>query len=173
MVILDESGCQINLTPLYGYAKRGQRLIGRIPRNRGRNLTLLAALTLEGVKNEMVMIYEGGTDKNVFETWVEQLLVPNLVAGQTVILDNLGAHRTKRVSQLIQAAKCEVLFLPAYSPDLSPIELMFSKLKHYLRRVGERTRTKLEEAIGQGLLTVSREDARGWFKHCGFPLTAQ
>jgi transposase len=114
------------------------------------------------------MILEGSTNGAAFELYVEQLLTPSLHAGQIVVMDNLRAHKGERVRQAIEAKGCQVLFLPGYSPDFSPIEEPFSKLKAYLRRAGARTREALEEAICQALLTVTAQDARGWFSHCGF-----
>ena len=100
--------------------------------------------------------------------YVEHILAPSLSAGQLVVLDNLSAHKGARVRQLIEARGCELLFLPAYSPDYSPIEETFSKLKTFLRRLGARTHEALQEAIGQALETVTAQDALGWFTHCGY-----
>src|SRR6266571_659484 len=100
--------------------------------------------------------------------YVEEILAPSLVAGQIVILDNLGAHKSKKVVELIEAKGCRMLFLPGYSPDFSPIEEAFSKLKNALRRAGARTREDLQEAICQALLTITAQDAQGWFRHCGY-----
>jgi len=116
------------------------------------------------------MIIEGSVNALAFEAYVEQVLAPSLVAGQIVVLDNLSAHKGARVRQLIEARGCELLFLPAYSPDYSPIEETFSKLKAFLRRVGARTHEALQEAIGQALETVTAADALGWFTHCGYTL---
>jgi len=103
-----------------------------------------------------------------FEAYVEQLLAPSLTAGQIVVLDNLSAHKGARVRQLIEEKGCELFCLPAYSPDYSPIEETFSKLKAFLRRVGARTHEALQEAIGQALEKVTAQDALGWFIHCGY-----
>jgi transposase len=103
------------------------------------------------------------------EIYVEQILAPSLHAGQTVILDNLSIHQGVRVRQAIEARGCRLLFLPAYSPDFSPIEEAFSKLKTRLRRVGARTRKALQEAIAQALPLITAQDAHGWFHHCGYP----
>ena len=100
--------------------------------------------------------------------YVEQILAPSLIAGQIVVLDNLSVHKSARVRQLIEARGCELLFLPAYSPDYSPIEETFSKVKAFLRRVGARTHEALQEAIGQALETITAADALGWFRHCGY-----
>lgn len=99
---------------------------------------------------------------------IEEILVPSLTAWQIVIMDNLAAHKGKKTEDLIQAKGCQLRFLPGYSPDFSPIEEAFSKVKAYLRRVGARTREALQEAIGQALLTVTAQDAQGWFCHCGY-----
>jgi len=114
------------------------------------------------------MILEGSVNTSAFEIYVEQLLAPSLHVGQIVVMDNLRAHKGERVRQTIAAKGCQVLFLPGYSPDFSPIEETFSKLKTNLRRTGARTREALEEAICQSLLTVTAQDARGWFGHCGY-----
>ncbi|MGH2639588.1 MAG: transposase [Rhabdochlamydiaceae bacterium] len=110
---------------------------------------------------------EGPADTSIFELYVEQLLAPSLQAGQIVILDNLNTHTSEKVRQAIQAQGCQLLFLPPSSPDFSPIEEAFSKLKAFLRRVGARTPEALQEAIGQALLTITAQDAFGWFTHCG------
>lgn len=166
LVVVDESGSNIALTPLYGRAPKGQRVHGSAPRNRGKNTTLLASLTLSGVGASMII--EGSVNAVAFEAYVEHILVPNLSAGQIVVLDNLSVHKGARVRQLIEARGCELFFLPAYSPDYSPIEETFSKVKAFLRRVGARTHEALQEAIGQALETVTAADASGWFTHCGY-----
>ncbi len=166
LVFLDECGSNIALTPVYARAPRGQRAKGSVPRNRGKNTTLIASLTLEGIGASMII--EGAANTQAFEAYVEHILVPSLHMGQTVVMDNLRAHKGARVRQLIEEKECQVLFLPAYSPDFSPIEETFSKVKSFLRRTGARTREELEEAIGQALLTVTAQDAQGWFRHCGY-----
>jgi transposase len=166
LVVLDECGSNIALTPLYGRAPKGQRATGSVPRNRGKNTTLLASLTLEGIGASMVI--EGAVNAAAFEAYLEHILVPSLHRGQIVVMDNLSVHKGARVRQLIEDKGCQVLFLPAYSPDLSPIEETFSKIKAFLRRAGARTREALEEAICHALLTVTAQDAQGWFRHCGY-----
>jgi transposase len=166
LVVIDECGSNIALTPLYARSPKGQRAHGSVPRNRGKNITLLASLSLSGIG--ACMLIEGAVNARAFEGYVEHLLAPSLVAGQIVVLDNLSVHKGERVRQLIEARGCELLFLPAYSPDYSPIEETFSKVKAFLRRVGARTHEALQEAIGQALETVTVQDARGWFTHCGY-----
>jgi transposase len=129
-------------------------------------MTLLAALSLQGMGEAFIL--EGSADTTVFDLYIEQILAPSLPAGHIVILDNLNTHTGERVRQAIEARGCQLLFLPSYSPDLSPIEEAFSKLKAVLRRVGARTSEALQEAIGQALLTITPQDAHGWFTHCGY-----
>lgn len=166
LVVLDECGSNIGFTPLYGWAPKGERAHGSAPRNRGKNTTVIAALTWDGIGPAMII--EGSANAVAFERYVEEILAPSLVAGQIVILDNLGAHKSKKVVELIEAKGCHMLFLPGYSPDFSPIEEAFSKLKNVLRRAGARTREDLQEAICQALLTITAQDAQGWFRHCGY-----
>jgi transposase len=119
------------------------------------------------------MVVEGATTARAFETYVERLLAPALRPGQIVVMDNLGAHRPKRVRELIEEMGCELLYLPPYSPDLNPIEEALSKVKHILRKIGARTKEALIEAIGGALAAVSAQDVRGFFVHCGYRIPAQ
>lgn len=155
------------MTPLYAYAPRGQRAVGKVPRNYGANMTLLASLSVQGMGEALML--DGAADAAAFEVYMEQVLAPSLRPGQVVILDNLSIHLGSRVKQAIEAKGCQLIFLPAYSPDFSPIEHSFSKLKTFLRRVGARTREDLQEAIAQALTRITAQDALGWFTHCGYP----
>ncbi|MBO0778585.1 MAG: IS630 family transposase [Ktedonobacteraceae bacterium] len=166
LVFVDECGSTIALTRLYARSPRGKRAYGTIPRNRRANITLLATLSLYGMGEALML--EGSADTTVFETYIERILAPSLQPGQIVILDNLSTHTGEKVRLAIEARGCRLLFLPPYSPDLSPIEEAFSKLKAFLRRVGARTPESLQEAIGQALLTITVQDAQGWFGHCGY-----
>jgi transposase len=166
LIVIDECGSNIGLTPLYARAPKGARAYSSVPRNRGKNTTLIAALGWSGMCESMIL--EGSTNAAAFELYIEEILAPSLTEGQIVIMDNLAAHKGKKVEQLIEARGCQLLFLPGYSPDFSPIEETFSKLKAYLRRAGARTREALQEALCQALLTVTAQDAQGWFRHCGF-----
>ena len=165
-VFVDECGSNIALTPLYARAPKGQRATDSVPRNRGKNTTLIASLSLEGIGASMII--EGTANGAAFEAYVEHILVPSLQEGQMVVMDNLRVHKTARVRQLIEEKGCQLRFLPASSPDFSPIEEAFSKLKTVLRRSKARTRETLEEAIVQALLTVTSQDAHGWFEHGGY-----
>lgn len=168
---MDVTGSHIAMTPLYAYAPRGQRAVGKVPRNYGANTTLMASLSRQGMGEAFIL--EGAADAVAFELYIEQILAPSLHSGQIVIMDNLSIHQGVHVRQAIEAKGCQLLFLPAYSPDLSPIEEAFSKLKAYLRRVGARTHEALFDVIAQALLTVTSADARGWFTHCGYPTPLQ
>jgi transposase len=145
-----------------------------MPRNRGKNQTLIAAIMLEGaMSEEAAMIIEGATDASVFEGYVEHFLAPSLSEGQVVVMDKLSAHRTLKVRESIEARGAELVFLPSYSPDLNPIEEAFSKIKGIVRKAGARTREALIEAIAEALRAVTLEDAVGWFRHCGYNVEAQ
>ncbi len=172
LVLVDESGFHTSMTRLRARAPRGERAYGKVPRNRGKNETLIASITLEGGMGESVAM-EGATDAAAFEAYVEHFLAPTLEEGQVVVLDRLGAHRTERVRELIEARGAELVFLPSYSPDLNPIEEAFSKIKCIVRKAGARTREALVEAIGRALAAVTPEDAAGWFDHAGCVLQDQ
>ena len=171
LVFVDEMGTHASLAPLYAYAPVGQRAFFEVPRNRGTNTTLLTSLNQEGMGASLAV--EGATTARVFETYVERFLSPILKPGQVVVMDNLGAHRPKRIRELIEARGCELVYLPPYSPDLNPIEEAFSKLKHILRRIGARSKEALIEAMGRALGAVSAQDVRGFFAHCGYRTPAQ
>jgi len=166
LVVIDECGTHIGLTPLYARAPKGKRAYGKVPRNRGKNLTLIAAFSWAGIGESMLI--EGSANAVAFEQYIEQILAPCLTAGQMVLMDNLAAHKSARVEEVIQARGCQLHFLPSYSPDFSPIEETFSKLKTFLRRAGARTREALQEAIVQALQTVTAQVAQGWFQHGGY-----
>jgi transposase len=166
-VFVDESGFHTSMTRLRARAPKGKRAHGKVPRNRGKNTTLIAAITLEGAMGESMAV-EGATDAQVFEAYVEHFLGPTLEKGQVVVLDGLGAHRTQKVRELIEAKGADLLFLPSYSPDLNPIEEAFSKIKALVRKEGARVREALVEAIGRALALVTPEDTAGWFSHAGY-----
>jgi transposase len=171
LVFVDEMGTHTSLAPVYAYAPVGHRAFFEVPRNRGKNTTLLTSLHQEGMGPSMAV--EGATTARVFETYVERLLAPALKPGQVVVMDNLGAHRPKRVRELIERKGCELLYLPPYSPDLNPIEEALAKIKHILRKICARTKETLIEAMGRALGAVSAQDVRGFFIHCGYRAPAQ
>ena len=171
LVFVDESGTHLALTPTYARAPRGARAHDTAPADRGGNVTLLAALSLAGAGAAMTIT--GAADALVFEAYVREVLAPTLRPGQTVVLDNVRTHKGAAVQALIEARGCRLLFLPAYSPDFSPIEQAFSKVKALLRQARARTRAALEAAIAEALAAISAQDARGWFAACGYPVAAQ
>ncbi len=124
LVFVDECGTHTSLAPIYGYAPGGERLRLSVPRGRGKNTTLLSSMSVEGMGPSLAV--EGATTAVVFEAYVERVLAPSLKEGQIVVMDNLGAHRPKRVRELIEERGCEFVYLPAYSPDYDPIEEAFS-----------------------------------------------
>ncbi len=168
-IVGDECGSNINLTPLYARAPRGQRAFGTVPRNTQQNTTLIASMTLSGMGPAMLL--RGATDTAAFEAYVEHVLAPTLTPGKVVVIDNLSAHKSTQVRVLIEARGCEIWFLPAYSPDLSPIEEAFSKLKALLPRAEARTRAVLEQAIAEALGRITSPDAQGYFAHCGYGIS--
>lgn len=165
-IFVDECGTHIALTPLYARSPRGTRAVGKVPRNTGANTTLIASLSLHGMGEALIL--PGAADASAFEAYIEQVLAPSLQAGQTVVLDNLNIHHGQRVRDAVEAKGCHLVFLPSYSPDLSPIEQAFSKLKTCLRRIGARTPAALQEAIAQALEAITDQDAQNWFTHCGY-----
>ena len=165
-MFLDESGSHTAMTPLYGWAPRGERAWGRVPRNRGQNTTILAALGTQGVQAALTL--EGAADRLAFDVFIEVLLVPTLQSGQIVIMDNLNIHKSAKARAAVEAAGCRWEYLPTYSPDMNPIELMWSQLKAHLRRESAREREALEEAIASGIKQVSAANAVAWFAHCGY-----
>ena len=128
-------------------------------------------MSLEGMGPCLAV--EGATTKLLFEAYVERVLAPSLRPGRVMVMDNLGAHRGDRVRELIEARGCSLLYLPPYSPDFSPIEEAFGKIKALLRKSKARTRAALLEAIGRALSAITPQDAAGYFGHCGYPLDAQ
>lgn len=171
LVFVDEMGTNTSLSPLHGWSRKGERAYGSVPRNRGRNTTVLASMSLSGMGPSLAV--EGATDSQVFEAYVERVLAPTLREGQVVVMDNLSAHKGERVRKLIERRGCELIYLPSYSPDLNPIEEAFSKMKYLLRKAEARTRGVLLEAIGAAISAVSDQDARGFFEHCGYHAPVQ
>lgn len=170
-VVLDECGSNLNMTPRYARAPKGQRAHGQVPRNTPPNTTVLAALTTHGMGPAMVLT--GATDTAAFLVYIEHVLVPTLRAGQIVVLDNLRAHHHSGVRELVEAAGCTLWYVPAYSPDLSPIEEAFAKLKQRLRHAAARTHEALIDAIAAALDHITAADAQGFFQHCGYHVTPE
>jgi transposase len=165
---VDESGLNLAMTRLYGRAPTGERVIGSVPQNYGPNVTILGALGVHGV--HAVMTVDGATDTDVFRPYVKQVLSPTLRPGDIVVMDNLRAHKAVGVQQALARRGARLLYLPPYSPDLSPIEPRWSTAKTALRTAKARTREALDSAITRALATITDADAQGWFRHCGYAL---
>ena len=165
-MFLDESGVTTEMTRGYGWAPRPERVAEAVPAGHWRILTVLAALTTEGVLASMTI--ESPTDGDVFLAFLEQVLVPKLQPGHVVILDNLGAHKVPQVRPLLESRGAQLLYRPPYSPDFNPIEPAWSKLKQQLRGAKARAIEHLEAAIAQAIAAIIPEDARAFFRHCGY-----
>lgn len=166
LVFLDESGAKTNMTRLRGRALSHERLHAMAPAGHWQTTSMISAIGLEGVVAAMAI--EGATDALAFEAYVARCLVPNLKRGQIVVMDNLAAHKGRVVREAIEAAGCELWFLPPYSPDFNPIESMWSKVKAHLRQIAARSFERLIEAIGQALRAVTAADCRGFFQGYGY-----
>jgi transposase len=170
-VFLDETATPTSLSRLRARAPRGERAVGTVPRRRWQSVTVLASITTTGMGPAMVL--DGAINREAFEAYVEQSLLPTLRPGQIVILDNLAVHKSPRARALIEGAGCQRHFLPSYSPDFNPIELAFAKVKQRLRGAGQRTFAGLVAATAPALDAVTAADARGCFAHCGYHLSGQ
>jgi transposase len=169
-VFLDESSTRLHMTPLYARSPKGQRAIAVVPK-RSSNITLIAAMGKQGMQAAMTL--EGSLDGSAFEVYVENVLVPTLKPGQTVILDNLKVHENSNAKTLIEQAGCSLRFLPTYSPDLTPIECALAKIKTILRALAATTTKTFDRAIKRALDAVSPQDVQGFFLNCGYKLSGQ
>jgi transposase len=166
LVFVDECGAKTNMTRLRGRAIDGARVIDCVPHGHWCTTTMIGSIRLDG--ESACMAVDGATDKEVFREYIRCVLAPTLRPGDIVILDNLGAHYDAESSRLIEEVGAALWFLPAYSPDLNPIEKMWSKIKEFLRNAKARTEEELYNAIGLALRTVKPQDAEGWFGSCGY-----
>jgi transposase len=168
LLFIDESGAKTNMTRLYGRAPRGKRVRDGVPNGRWETTTMIAAVGRNGAQAPWVL--DGPMDGIAFHVYVEQVLVPTLEPGDIVVMDNLSVHKNSAARAAIQAAGAEVRDLPPYSPDLNPIEKMWSKVKAYLRKAKARDSHRLCQAIGNAMARVTHEDIRHWFASCGYSL---
>lgn len=166
LVFLDESGAQTNLCRTRGRCLRGQRLVAKVPQSHWKTNTIISAIGLRGAFAPAV--FDGPVDRETFLAYVQQVLAPQLRAGDIVIMDNLSAHKGASVRQIVESVGATLRYLPPYSPDLNPIENLWSKLKTHLRSAAARTFDTLCEAIGMGLNTITTADCRGYFSNCGY-----
>lgn len=166
LIFLDETGVNLALSRLYARAPRGKRASDQKPFQRGKRVTLLGALGLEGIVAAMTL--EGSVNGEVFLKYVKEILVPSLSPGKVVVLDNLSVHKVSGIREAIEAVGARLEYLPPYSPDLNPIEECWSKLKAFLRTQAARTLEALQEAVSKATETVTQKDAFGWFVHGGY-----
>ena len=168
LVVVDESGVTTEMTRRYGRAPRGERVREATPAGHWRTLTLLGAMTSEGMLATMTV--ESPTDGEVFLAYLDQVLCPQLRPGQVVVMDNLGAHKVSGVRERIETTGAELRYLPPYSPDFNPVEQAWSKTKQPLRSAKARTLEVLEEAVAQALASITTQNASAWFRHCGYAI---
>jgi transposase len=171
-VFVDESSTHTSLLRLYGWAPHDHRATGVVPRNHGHNTTLVATLTPDGLQEPWLLV-DRAMNTDTFEWYIREQLAPHLQPGQVVVMDNLSAHKAARIREALTARGCDVLFLPPYSPDFTPIEQAFSKLKAILRGLGARTQEALQEAVRLAVAAITAADAAAWYAHAGYPLPAQ
>ena len=167
-VFIDETWAKTNMTRLRGRAPLGERLIAKVPHGHWKTTTLIAALDSRGMRCSTTV--DGAVNRDVFEAFVAQVLLPTLSVGDMVVMDNLSSHKGQRVRAMIESTGATLLFLPPYSPDLNPIELAFSKLKQLLRSAGHRTMTELWRDVQRMLDLISAQDAANFLRHCGYGL---
>jgi transposase len=171
LIFVDETSTHTAMTRRYARAPRGQRAYGQVPRNHGVNLSVIGALGLRGVIAAMSV--DGAVDTETFDVFVSQVLVPALQPGDVILWDNLRVHHASTIKQAVTARGGTVLFRPPYSPDFSPIEPCWSKLKTFLRGCAPRTRAFLDDMLTRALLTLSLEDIQGWFRYCGYEVVSK
>lgn len=167
---IDEAGSNLALTRLFGRAPKGERVTESVPRNYGRQTSIISAIGLSGPTATFTV--EGAVDTVIFNVYVEHVLGPSIEAGDILILDNLSAHRASCIETVAAERGAQVIWLPPYSPDFSPIEMMWSKIKSALRAAKARTREELERALIAAFKLVTAEDCAGWFSHCGYQVTS-
>jgi len=166
LVFIDETWTKTNMAPLRGWAPRGQRFVAKVPHRRWKTTTFVAALRLDRI--EAPWLLEGPIDGESFRTYVERVLVPTLREGDVVIMDNLGSHKGKVVRGLIRSTGAKLFFLPKYSPDLNPIEQVFAKLKHLLRKAAARTLDTVCAAIAEVLNAYTPAECANYFRNSGY-----
>ena len=168
LVFIDETWSKTNMTRLRGRAPLGERLVAKAPHGHWKTTTLIAALDHRGMRCSMTL--DQAVNGDTFEAFVAQVLTPVLTPGDVVVMDNLSSHKGPAIRKQIEEAGATVLFLPPYSPDLNPIELAFSKLKHLLRSAGHRTLDALWTDMQRMLDQITPNDAAGFLRHCGYTL---
>lgn len=168
MVFLDESGVNINMARRYGRGKGGRRVVDHAPLNTPKSTTIVSSVRLDG--ETAFTTFSGGTTGSRFLTYLKDILIPTLRPGDIVVMDNLRTHHIQAVGELLHDAGIKLLYLPPYSPDLNPIEKLWSKVKSILRKLRARTTDALDAAISFAFSQVSPADCAAWFRAAGYCL---
>ncbi|MEM6553246.1 MAG: IS630 family transposase [Planctomycetota bacterium] len=168
LVFLDESGVQSNMTRLYGRAPRGHRCVDHTPQSHWKTATLISAIRVEGVVRQATAVFDGPMNRPTFEGYAAACLAPTLRPGDVVVMDNLSSHKSAAVIDAIESAGAELWFLPAYSPDLNPIEKLWSKVKAGMRRLRPRSFLSIADTLADSLRTVTAKECRNYFASCGY-----
>lgn len=168
LVFLDESGAQTNMTRWYGRSPVGERCVDHTPHGHWKTSTLLGAIRLDGVIRDATVVIDGPINRDTFVAYTEHHLAPALLPGDVVVMDNLASHKDAQVRTLIEAAGCDLWYLPPYSPDLNPIEKLWSKVKAWLRRVMATTFDELLTSIADALRAVDTAECVNYFHSCGY-----
>lgn len=166
LVFIDEMGSHLAMTRLYGRAEPGKRIFEKVPGDRGKNVSTIGAIGLDGIRTALSV--PGPIDGETMVFFVEELLAPTLKRRDVVILDNCPIHKMEEIEEIIEARGAWVIFLPRYSPDLNPIENCWSKVKAVLRSLKPRTLEELLDALVEAFSSVTLKDILGWFNHCGY-----
>jgi len=166
VVFVDETGANLRMARRYGRARRGRRAVGRIPKNYGAGISIIGAMDESGLIASLS--FRGAMDTAALLKFLTEILLPVLQAGDCVVWDNLSVHKTRAVQAEFERAGVEIVFLPPYSPDLNPIEMCWSKMKTFLRRIAARSYELLDEAISAAIKQITASDARNWIRHCGY-----
>ncbi|WP_206214331.1 IS630 family transposase, partial [Desulfovibrio sp. ZJ369] len=166
LIFIDETGAKTNMTRLYGRARNGQRCHDHASDGRWERISILSATRVTG--ETCSAVFDGALDGKMYNAYIEKFLLPTLKANDIVIMDNLNIHKSKTAKNLITEKGCKYIFLPEYSPDLNPIEKMWSKVKQLLRGMKAKTCDELYKSIGKALSCITQKDAEGWFKSCGY-----
>jgi len=171
LVFIDEAGVNRAMSRLFGRSLKGTRAYGTRPCNRGKNVTIIGGISLKGFLASLT--FQGGTDAFAFQTYVTEVLVPQLWKGACVVMDNFSSHKVKGIREAIEAVGARVVYLPPYSPDFNPIENAWSKVKEFLRATEARTYDKLDQGISEALESITHQDLIGYFTHCCYYVANQ
>jgi transposase len=168
-VFLDETGGWLGMRRLYGRILGGQRLIEQAPKRKQGKVSLIAAITHQGLSNQRCLLHDDSVDTLAFLSYLEEVLLPTLEPGSILVMDNYTIHHSARVREVVEAAQCTLFYLPTYSPDFNPIEHIFSKIKAFLKKSCPESVQELMDAFANAIATVTPTDVQHAFAHCGYP----